>query len=331
MRLKTFTARDMAEAIELIRREMGPDAVIVASNRTGMGNFEVRAAVEGPAPLPTSSHDEDDAHPPRAPAGDLQAICVRALFHHGVPDPLAVALAAHAARLDAAEPVAALARAMETRFAFQPLALAPHRPLLLVGAPGSGKTSAAARLASRATLGGATADLVCADPEREASRAQIEVYADVIGARAIELRSADELAAWARERDESRPAFVDTPAINPFDDEDVTRLDALVRASGGDPVLVFDAGAQPLDLADQAEVFAGLGCRRAIMTKCDVARRVGGALGVAEAGLALAGLTASPYVGSGITPATPLRLARLVLDESARLAARAGDSEGEWR
>jgi flagellar biosynthesis protein FlhF len=330
MRLRTYTARDMADAMEQIRCDMGPDAVIVSSSRTRMGNMEVRAAVEGPTPLPPVV-DEEQAHPPRPPAGDLQAVCVRALFHHGVPDPLAVALAAHASRLDAVEPVAALARAMESRFAFQPLALAPHRPVLLVGAPGSGKTSVTARLASRATLAGAEADLVCADPEREASRAQIEIYADVLGARALEMRSPEDLAAWAHDRDESKPAFVDTPSINPFDDDDVAKLSALVRASGGDPVLVFDAGSQPLDLADQAEIFAGLGCRRAIMTKCDVARRVGGALAVAEAGLALSGLTASPFVGSGITPATPLRLARLVLDEAARLAARAGDNEGEWR
>jgi flagellar biosynthesis protein FlhF len=330
MRLKTFTARDMAEAMELIRLDMGPDAVIVTSSRTRMGNFEVRAAVDGPAP-PPPMEDEADAHPPRQPAVDLQAVCVRALFHHGVPDPLAVALAAHAARLDTAEPVAALARALEARFAFQPLALAPHRPVLLVGAPGSGKTSATARLASRASLGGADAELICADPEREASRAQIEVYADVLGARRLELGSPEELATWAHERDESRPAFVDTPSINPFDDTEVAKINALVCASGGDPVFVFDAGAQPLDLADQAGVFAALGCRRAIMTRCDVARRIGGALAVAEAGLALSGLTASPYIGSGITPATPLRLARLVLDEAERLAARAGDTEGEWR
>lgn len=329
MRLKTFTARDMTEAMALVRDEMGPDAVIVATNKTRIGNVEIRAAVDGPAPKPVL--EPDDAHPPQRPAADLQTICVRALFHHGAPDQIAVALAAHAARLEAAEPVAALARALETRFSFQPLPLAPHRPIMLVGAPGAGKTSVAARLAARATLAGAQADLVCADPDREASRAQIEVYADVLGAAGVEARLPDDLAAWARDRDESRASFIDTPSINPFDETDIARLADLIQAAGADPVLVFDAGAQPLDLADQAAIFASLGCRRAVMTKCDVARRVGGALAVAESGLALSGFSASPFVANGVTPATPLRLARLYLDHAERLAAEAGDSEGEWR
>ncbi len=329
MRLKTFTARDMTEAMAMVRAEMGPDAVIVTTNKTRIGNVEIRAAVDGPSPPPAS--EPDDAHPPQRPAGDLQTICVRALFHHGAPDQIAVALAAHAARLEAGEPVAALARALEARFSFQPLALAPHRVVMLVGAPGAGKTSVAARLAARATLGGSEADLVCADPDREASRAQIEVYADVLGATGVEVRAPAELAVWARDRDETRAAFIDTPSINPFDNADLARLDDLVRAAGADPVLVFDAGTQPLDLADQAAIFASIGCRRAIMTKCDIARRVGGALSVAEAGLALSGFTSSPFVANGVTPATPLRLARLYLDHAERLAAEAGDAEGEWR
>ena len=34
-----------------------------------------------------------------------------------------------------------------------------------------------------------------------------------------------------------------------------------------------------------------------------------------EAGLAYAQISASPYIGSGLAPATPLRLARTLLDE----------------
>jgi flagellar biosynthesis protein FlhF len=206
---------------------------------------------------------------------------------------------------------------------------------MLVGAPGVGKTSVAARLAARATLGGAEAELLCADADREASRAQIEVYADVLGAGRVETRSPEALAAWAQTRDEARAAFIDAPSVNPFDDNDTMRLAELIQASGADPVLVFDAGTQPLDLGDHAALFLELGCRRAVMTKCDIARRIGGALAVAEAGLALAGFTASPYVAAGVTPATPLRLSRLFLDQSERLAAAAGDGAddlgGEWR
>ena len=46
MRLRSFIVRDMAEAMTLVRREMGPDAIIVTTRATEGGNLEVRAAVE---------------------------------------------------------------------------------------------------------------------------------------------------------------------------------------------------------------------------------------------------------------------------------------------
>jgi flagellar biosynthesis protein FlhF len=271
------------------------------------------------------------ARPDPAAAKGVQTACVRALFEHGVPDQVAVALAAHAGRLADGEPVAALARAFEARMSFKPLPPTPERPVLLVGAPGAGKSSTAARLAAKASLAGAGADLVCADPDREASRAQLEVYADVLSARGVVAPTPAMLTEWARGRDDTRAAFIDAPSVNPYSNEDMTRLAELARASGADPVLVFDAGIQPRDLADQAALFGEIGVRRAVATRTDIARRVGGIVAVGNTGLSLAAFSASPFVASGLTPATPLRLARLILDDVAALAAQPDNNEGEWR
>lgn len=335
MRLKTFTAKDITEAMSMVRREMGPDAVIVATTKTRRGNVEVRAATDGPMSGATIA--PEDVAPPR-PTGDVQKLCVSALFHHAVPDTVAVALAANAAQLERAEPVAALARALETWFTFVAPTVTTDRPVMVVGTPGVGKTSTAARLAARATLGGAATDLVCADPDREASRAQIEVYADVLGAYPVEAGGPAALAAWARQRDDTRAAIIDSPSVNPFDDRDMDMLAGLIKASGAEPVLVFDAGSQPHDLAEQAQLFAELGVRRAITVKCDIARRVGGVLAVANEDIALTAMSASPYVASGLTPVTPLRLSRLLLDNIDLFAATGEDpdrgsngTDGEWR
>ena len=48
MQLRTFIAKDMREAMGQIRHEMGPDAVIVASQRAKGGGVMVRAAFDAP-------------------------------------------------------------------------------------------------------------------------------------------------------------------------------------------------------------------------------------------------------------------------------------------
>ncbi len=48
MKLRTFLARDMREALANVRSEMGDDAVIVASEKTKGGGIMVRAALDEP-------------------------------------------------------------------------------------------------------------------------------------------------------------------------------------------------------------------------------------------------------------------------------------------
>ena len=46
MRIRTFTAASMSEAMALVRREMGVDAIIISTRNNPRGNVEVRAAIE---------------------------------------------------------------------------------------------------------------------------------------------------------------------------------------------------------------------------------------------------------------------------------------------
>ena len=48
MQLRTFIAKDMREALGQVRNEMGPDAVIIASQRAKGGGIMVRAAFDAP-------------------------------------------------------------------------------------------------------------------------------------------------------------------------------------------------------------------------------------------------------------------------------------------
>ena len=48
MQLRTFLAKDMKAALASVRAEMGPEAVIVGSERAKGGGVMVRAALEEP-------------------------------------------------------------------------------------------------------------------------------------------------------------------------------------------------------------------------------------------------------------------------------------------
>src|SRR5579859_2001314 len=79
MRVKKFQAATLPEALRAVKRELGPDAVIIHSHRVpqsglkallGKDQFEVVAAVDGVAKAPaTAGRGREEASPPQpAPA-----------------------------------------------------------------------------------------------------------------------------------------------------------------------------------------------------------------------------------------------------------------------
>src|SRR6185503_1314694 len=75
MKITRHTAKDMRQALKLVREQLGPDAVILTSKRTPFG-VEVTAAVDfdaarveaqAPAAEPRKFRPEEFAPPPPAP------------------------------------------------------------------------------------------------------------------------------------------------------------------------------------------------------------------------------------------------------------------------
>lgn len=330
MRLKTFTAPTLAEAQAALRRALGEDAIIVATDGGGGKSVTITAAVERPdddplgLPEPPGPDTDRDRHPHRSGVGDLAADLERA----GVGDALAARLTATVAALGLDDdPVLALAAALDDRYRFQPLAdRAPASfggaPLVLVGPPGSGKTVTAAKLAALATLSGRTPVLASTDTVRAGGMAQLAALAGVLGVACQALAGEDAVAAMVGALGDApdsvlggdRIAIIDTQATNPFDLYDMAKLGDLIAAAGGEPVLVVAAGGDAVEMAETADAFAALGVVRFIATRADMTRRLGGVLGVAEAaGLRFADAGISPHAASGLQPLTPVALARLLL------------------
>lgn len=310
MRLKTFTADDMAAAMKRVRAELGADAIIVSSHETA-GGVEVVAAVDSApetgfeiAPLSAEPADGVDA---------LQDI----LDYHRVPAALGESLADAAAALDTDDAILTLAGALDSRFAFAPLGNGrDNRPLLLIGPPGAGKTVTLAKLAARARLAKRAVAMITTDTLRTGAVEQFFGYAKLLRVDPQVAETADTLRdaiAASQAAQGATTMLIDSTGANPFDDEDMCRLEEFIAAAGAEPLLVLPAGMDADEAADMARAFAALGATRLVVTRLDTARRLGGLLAAADAAeLHLCEVGTGPHLADGLAPLNPLAFARLL-------------------
>lgn len=306
MRLKTFTADDMAAAMKRVRAELGADAIIVSSHETADG-VEVVAAID-PAP-----EDNFEIAPLSAEPSDSVDALQDILDYHRVPATLGEGLADAAAALDIDDAILALAGALDSRFAFSPLGNSrDKRPLLLIGPPGAGKTVTLAKLAARARLAKRSVAMITTDTLRTGAIEQFSGYAKLLRVDPQVAKTADELRD-AIAASQAAATVIDTTGANPFDDEDMRRLEDFIAATGAEPLLVLPAGMDADEAADMARAFATLGASRLIVTRLDTARRLGGLLAAADAAdLHLADVGTGPHLADGLAPLNPLAFARLL-------------------
>jgi flagellar biosynthesis protein FlhF len=320
MRLRSFTANSLPEAMHRVRDVLGPDAVILSSQPAEDGRgVRVTAALED-SPLETLIHDGAAGGPGGGPGGGAVSLdeISEALAYHRVPPALFDRLVGAAAALAANNDALALGGALDGEFTFTAPPETPTlRPFLLVGPPGAGKTATAAKLCARVRLAGGRASLITMDTVKSGGLAQVTAFAQALGAELLQAPDIDALADAVAACPEDHFVVVDTVGANPFDADDMDRLSlaaGAAGAAGADPVAVLPAGGDPADCAEAAVAFAEIGARRLIVTKIDAARRFGGLLSAAQAGrFALMAASASPNISDPLLPFNPVSLARLLL------------------
>jgi len=319
MRLRTFVAPDTRQAMAQLRADLGADAIIVATQTLPGGGVRITGAVE---------HDDLDLAELLAPAGpapDDQRLR-GVMAHHELPEPLARCLLEAARRAGAGPPGAALGQALNERFRFEPVA-ALTGPLLLCGPPGAGKTVSVAKLAAAAALAGRPVAVATADTARAGGLAQL---AALLAPLDLQPLPASDAATLRRAVADAAGAqlLIDSPGFNPFRPADLGLLSTLLEASAATPVLVLPAGLGVADCAEIGHTYAALGARHMLATKLDAARRLGGLLTAAAAGLAFAEAGIGRTIGQGLSPLGAPGLARLLLCHQ-ELAAAAGATSSD--
>ncbi len=316
MRIKIFTSDTVTNAMRQIRDELGDNAVIISTQTDDeTGGVRITAALE------VDDHEGsiEDLLVDNAVDAARDEI-LQALDYHGVPRGLSDPMIAGLEGNGMAGAEDGLEVALRRRFEFEPLTLASlDRPVILVGAPGSGKTTSAARLATRATVENRNLSVITTDSFRAGAREQLAAFTDILETQLTCVDGAEELQAALDSVPRDAITIIDTTGANPFNAGEMAALARLIETSGAEPVLVFAAGGDVAEAAEIATCFGALGVRRMVATQLDIARRLGAAIAAAEAGpFAFSDVSFSPQVARGMKPLTPQALARLVLRDPSR-------------
>ncbi len=316
MRLKSFTAPDISQAMAMIRAELGKDAIIVSTQmEAANGSVHVTAALERDGGGHTPATGETAAG--EIEAGDMDTLDIvhETLMYHHTPAQLLERLVGLALNFGAEDSVLALAAALDAEIGFAPLNHSPGaKPWLLVGPPGGGRTVCAVKLAARALLCDQTATLITTDVARTGAVDQIKGYAKLLKLGLDVAEGPPGLAEIIASRGGDGVTVIDTTGVNPFLEDDLETLSQLAEAAGAEPILVMAAGGDASDAAEIAEAFSQLGCQRLIVTRTDMAHRLGGILAIADTtGIRLGNISCGPHIGDGLNPINPVALARLLI------------------
>ncbi len=343
MRLKSFYAKTMSEAMQIVRDTLGEDAIIVATREENGGkSVRVTAAVERyedtvredphfelnkkagspQTAAAESAHaeeltrnwlqydDEEDAE------GQVIELLTDTMLQHSIPGDVLDNIISTATMVGLDNPHEALTAAFDHLYHFRPLSHKPTRKaLMLVGPPGAGKTLASAKMAARYVMDGYKVGVITTDTVRAGGVEQLAAFTKLLKADLRRARNEDELQAHLRELDGSvDQIIVDTGGSNPYDVDDMRGLAKLINCGNIEPVLVIQSGLDAEESSEIARSYALLGVQRMLPTRLDIARRFGGLISAAQkSGMAFADASDTPKVANGLTAVTPSMLSDLFL------------------
>jgi flagellar biosynthesis protein FlhF len=309
MQLRVFSGRTVQDAMTALRRSLGDDAVILATE-DGPDGVRLTAGIETPADA------LDEILRSATPVAVIERLAMALRFHQvGGRRIERLCLAARDSGAVEPEEVLAFALALHCRFA--PLGHAVSGPLVLAGAPGVGKTVMVARLAATSRLAGRPVRVASTDGERRGGTGQLEALLDAMG---LALEPLEALAHQPPAARRQPLVLVDTEAVNPLRPESLAAAAALARKLDGELLPVLPADLVPVEAHDQALAWRALGARRFLAARLDCARRLGLLLATADAGLGFAGVGIAPAVAEPVKALTAANLAKLLLHRATAFA-----------
>lgn len=336
----------MRDALELVKRELGPDAVILGTRTlppSGLGTlanrqrFEITAAppglstpaprLRGPARTPAAGTPTVTDAPLPAQASlppHLYPYYVQLVQNEVAEDLAAQLVKQAAARItgEAADEAAVRAALRDYIAGLLPgsgaldLQAGTPRRVALVGPSGSGKTTTLAKLAAHFKLRqGKRVAILSLDMSRLAAHEQLRRYAEVIDVPLHAAQSIADVRQGLRALEPVDLLLIDTPGVGLREQGRFARLATLLRAAHPDEThLVLPASLTPAVQARVAQGFAPLGLSRVVVTRLDDAIGFGVILNVTQRlNLGVSYVTTGQNVPNDIEEVSGRRVAECLL------------------
>ncbi|HOO81746.1 MAG TPA: GTPase [Alphaproteobacteria bacterium] len=345
MRLKSFYAKTMTEAMHMVREALGEDAIILATREerggpsrggavrvtaaidpgdyderafddTGFGtgdlggpNFETHGRSAPPSADTWLQYDEEDEE--SAVAEEI----TDAMLRHAVPEDVMDQILSCATVVGFEQPGVALVAAMEHLFQFTPLPQGvTSKALMFVGPPGSGKTLAAAKAAARGVMNGLKVGVISTDTVRAGGLEQLAAFTKLLRTDLKAAESPEALAKAVAGFKGYDQIIIDTAGMNPFNTDDIRKLARLIGAAPIEPYLVLPGGMDAEECGEIGRVFSTIGAHTLVPSRVDMARRLGGLLSAAHhGGLSFADASNTPKVADGFVSLNPKNLSKLLM------------------
>lgn len=303
MKLKTYLCDTMNQALQSIRAELGPDAVIISSLNEG-DKVRVTAAYE-------SSLLQEQAHAtPERTYTELETknMLCHILSYHQVPQKTGDQIITSVCAIEKPLFEKGLAGIYDHLFSFTPMAYNHNQSqpqfIMLAGPVGAGKTVTLAKLASEYLLNQKPVEIISADYLKAGAVEQIQIYANALNIPLTLAESAKDLERIITAAKPGVTYLIDTPGTNILNAYEIDVLTEFILAVKQPPYLVVPAGTDSYELRDISSAFKDLGCTRFIMTRFDSCKRLGGLLTILQdEKLALCALSQGPEIGSRLKQA----------------------------
>lgn len=245
MRLKSFYAKTLTEAMQMIRDTLGEDAIIVATREenggkavrvtaaidrrdfaapvSGSPNFELGQGGTAPAPRDDWLQYDDELD---ADENSISEDLTDIMLAHSAPEDVTDQVLSCAMIVGYRDVAAALEDSLDHLFRFQPLLTGRPlaKPVVFVGPPGVGKTLMVAKMAARCVMNGHRVGVVTSDTERAGGYEQLAAFTKILN---IDLKRVKNGADLARAIESMRgldQVFVDTAGTLPYDTADIKEL-----------------------------------------------------------------------------------------------------------